>query len=223
MKLNLSTKRLQIDKANTTVVIVISIAAALTTFSLVGAKTLLDQRSFQSRVISKKSAALDQIEQNVKASETLANSYAAFVTTEENIIGGSSTGEGGRDGDNARIILDALPSKYDFPAVTTSVEKILTDLNLIIVDISGIDDEIAQRGQEAQVNPEPIEIPFTVAVEGSYEAMQNLITSLQVSIRPIQITELSIRSDGGAVNVDLNAKTFYQPEKSIDIRTEVIR
>src|SRR5574338_279847 len=112
--LHISTKRILIDKANSTIVLAVGIAAFLTVFSMVSSKALLSRRAYQSKVIELQEKARDQLNAN----------YQAFVDRPENIIQGSSTGKGERDGDNAKIVLDALPSVYDFPGLTSSLEKI---------------------------------------------------------------------------------------------------
>jgi hypothetical protein len=154
-----STKRLQISKANARMVLVVAIAAFVSTFSLVALQALASQRSYQSRVIAEKEVAVAQLVANQEAVDSLKESYRQFVDRDDNVIGGNPTGQGDRDGDNAKIILDALPSTYDFPAVTSSVEKMLAERNYNIDSITGIDDEVAQQDVDS-VNPEPIEIPM---------------------------------------------------------------
>lgn len=66
-----SGKRLQISKANTTMVAVVAVASFVTMFSLVAAKALWDQRSFQARVITDKEVARNQLKTNVAAVDSL--------------------------------------------------------------------------------------------------------------------------------------------------------
>src|ERR1700694_4085492 len=105
----ISTKRLQIDKANATVVVLASLAAFVVTFSFFATKALLSQQAYQSRVTKDKTIAVHQLETNIQATNALAASYSTFVNQPINIIGGNKTGAGDQDGDNAKIILDALP------------------------------------------------------------------------------------------------------------------
>lgn len=222
-KMDLSTKRLQIDKANLTIIIVTSVAAFLTVFSLVACRSLLSQRSYQSKVIAKKEVAKKQLENNIKSSEKLVASYKAFVSTPDNVIGGSSTGQGDRDGDNAKIILDALPSKYDFPALATSLEKLVTERNYKIVSITGTDDELTQLTAVETSTPEPVEMPFVINVQGNYDSMQSLVEVFERSIRPFYVTKLSLNGSDSAITLGITAKTFYQPEKSLSIKNEVVK
>ena len=76
---------------------------------MVASRALWSQRGYQSRVISEKEKAVSQLESNIAATNQLAISYNAFVSTPDNVIGGNPNGTGDRDGNNAKIVLDALP------------------------------------------------------------------------------------------------------------------
>lgn len=219
----LSNKRVQIDKANAMMVVVTAVSSFIIVFSLVASRALLSQRAYQSRVINKKEQARDQLKTNLDNIKKLETAYTSFVGTSQNIIGGSSTGQGGKDGDNGRIVLDALPSKYDFPAVTSSLEKILTQNGLSIVNMTGSDDEVAQQSNASINNPQPIPIPFEVTVGGSYGSIQNAITVFEASIRPISINGIKFSGTDAKLNADIKAQTYYQPETSLNITTQVIK
>ncbi len=223
VKLTLSNKRMKIGKANAVMVSVIAGASFLVIFSLVASNQLLSLRAYQSRVITEKDKAKKQLDENLKAAQNLSSSYKAFVGTPENVIGGSSTGVGDKDGDNARIILDALPSKYDFPALANSIEKIVTDKNYKIESISGDDDEIKQQKQVGSNKPTTIDMPFKVTVKGNYSSMQNLINVFEHSIRPIPIQLLKLSGNDTVLKMEISGKTFYLPEKTLDIKSKVVK
>lgn len=219
---NPSTKRIQINKANTRMVGAIAGASVIVIFSLVASRALMSQRAYQSRVISEKTKAVNQLKDNVKSVQNLATSYSAFVGTSSNVLGGNPSGTGDKDGDNARIILDALPSKYDFPALATSLEKILTSNSYKVNSITGTDDELQQQNTSSP-SPAPVEIPFQISITGAYASMKDLITTLEKSIRPIQIQTLQLSGSDSNMQVSISAKTFYQPEKNLTITTKEIK
>lgn len=223
-KLDFAPKRIQIDKANVTIVIVVSVAAFVTFFSLVSAKSLLSQRSYQAKVIGLREQALGQLEDNITAADKLTQSYQTFISSQQNVIGGSSSGTGEKDGDNARIVLDALPSKYDFPALATSLEKIAKSQGLEIENIAGTDDEVNQYVNTEDPNPTHVEMPFSMTVKGSYPSIQELVKVFERSIRPFQVVELVIEAeDGGNVTLGTESKTYYQPEKGLKFKSEVVK
>lgn len=215
-------KRSQIDKANVYMVVAIGVAVFVFVFSAVAVKALWSRQSYQNKVIEKREKARDQLKENIKAAATLTESYKRFVANTPNVIGGNPVGTGERDGDNAKITLDALPSVYDFPALTSSVEKLAAAEVLDILSIDGVDDEINQK--ESVSNPQVVEMPFSVSVNGQYRNLGNLILQFERSIRPFKISELVFTgAENGTVNLSIEAKSFYQPSKSLDIRKEVVK
>lgn len=217
----MSTKRVQIDNANLVIVASISVAVFLFVFSTFACKALLSQRSYQAKVITQKERAKKQLDENLQVVDTLITSYKEFAAQPENVIGGTANGTGDKDGDNAKIILDALPSKYDFPALATSLEKLSADKGMKINSITGVDDEVAQTGSSSTT---AVDVPFEVSVEGSYQATQELIGVFEKSIRPFTINSLTFTSSkDGAITTAIKAKTYYQPEKVLQIKSEVVK
>jgi len=218
------TKRALISKASSTMVYATAIAAFLVVFSAVASKALVSQALYQNRVVSAKKKALSTLKSDLSAVNNLKDSYKSFVDTPVNVLGGNPEGTGDQDGDNAKIVLDALPSKYDFPALATSLEKLITSQGLQIQAISGTDDELAQEENQESATPQPIPMAFQVRVTGSYDATKNLLSVFERSIRPIQVQKVEVSGDkGGTVTATIDAQTFYQPEKSLKIRTEVVK
>lgn len=223
MAKNFSAKHLAIDKANATLVIAVGVAAFIVVFSLVASNALLSQRNYQAKVIKEKRIALDQLEENTKAAKQLAISYQEFANKSENVLGGNAQSNTPDGGDNPRIVLDALPSKYDFPALTTSIERLLKDKAFTPTKITGTDDELAQSSNVSSSSPQAIEIPFSIEVPVAAEAGKSLIELFERSIRPVQVQKLSIDGEKGQLKLTYTAKTFFQPEKNLTIRTEVVK
>ena len=218
-----SAKRQLIDKANARIVVYVSVAAFIVIFSLVATKTLVSQAAYQNRVISKKKVAVSQLKSDIAATSQLKTAYAAFTDTPQNVIGGNSDGSGDQDGDNAKIVLDALPSSYDFPGLTTSLEKLLSNQGVNLTGITGTDDEIAQSANQTSVSPQAVPIPFTVSVTGNYTGIQNTISAFEHSIRPMQIQKLDIGGTQDQINMTVTAQTYYQPAKSLNIKKVVVK
>lgn len=202
-------------------VMILAAAAFVAVFSLVASRALLSQRSYQARVIAQKKKALAQLKINNQSASQLVNSYKAFVSAPDNIIGGSSSGTGDRDGDNAKIVLDALPSKYDFPALATSIEKILTNKNYKIDSITGTDDELNQS--QLSDNTTAVEIPFEVTTEGNFDTAQQLLDIFQHSIRPLKVVKLEFSGADNTLKIHVTGLSYYQPQKTLKISKEVVK
>lgn len=215
-----SQKRSQLEKANTRMVITVALAAFVVIFSLVASRALWIRMSHQAKVINQKEIARDQLESNLATIDDLKTAYTTFIETNQNVIGGNPAGTGDKDGDNAKIVLDALPSKYDFPGLATSLEKVIKANGSNINSISGIDDEIAQMGEKGA--NAPIEVPFEMAAAGNYQSTQDLLTLLQRSIRPIQVQTLDVSGSNSDLVLNLTALTYYQPERALRVQTKVV-
>lgn len=224
MKLPVSIKHFQIDKANNMVTLVIAFATVISVFSLMSTKALLSQASYQRRVINEKHKAVDQLKENIKAAKSLSTQYEVFAKADPNIIGGigSESSAGLSDGENPRIVLDALPNQYDFPALISSIEKILLNARITPQGIGGTD--AGQDGASTpSANPQPIEMAFSVDATSTYANVQGLIKDLERSIRPIDITNVQFAGSFDTMNVTLLAKTYYQPGVSLIISDKVVK
>lgn len=219
------TKRALITKANSSIVLTTAVASFVIIFCGIASKSLIDRAAYQSRVISLKKTAVATLREDVEARTALVSSYKNFVNTPQNVIGGSSVGTGEKDGDNAKIALDALPSQYDYPALATSIEKLVRIHGLMITRITGTDDELLQAAaaKEEGSDPIPISMPFQVEVTGSYDAVRNLVKALELSIRPFHVKRVQLEGSEGNMTATIDAQSFYQMQKPLSIKSEVVR
>lgn len=216
------TKRALITKANQNVVIAAAVAAFVLIFALIAGRAMITQIAYQQRVIDAKKEALATAQADLEALGSLEQSYRQFVESDPNVLSGSVSGNGELDGDNARIVLDALPSKYDFPALTTSLEELILKQGMQIQDISGTDEEAQQSGQQVSANPEPVAMPFQVQANGSYGAAKDLVGAFLRSVRPFNILGMELSGSESSMTVTIDAETYYQPEKQLSITEETV-
>lgn len=217
-----SLRHIQIDKANALMVGAIAAAAACLVFSLVAINALWQQAKYNSKVIKKQEASAKQVKANVQSLEQLKKSYEAFVREPTNIIGGSSVGTGDKDGDNAKITLDALPSVYDFPGTVSGFNKILlSNQSFKEPSLTGSDQELSEHSND---KPTPVELPFVIAAKGSATSMQDFLNVLDRSIRPVNIKSVSFTGDGsGNLDISTQSTIYYQPKKTFEVKVEVVK
>jgi hypothetical protein len=220
----ISTKRVAISKANAQMVGIVAGAAFISIFCLVAAHAAWTTNRYQAKVTGVKEKAHKQLLANISNFNSLQTSYKAFDATSTNAIGGNSNGTGDNDGKNSKLVLDALPASYDFPALTSSIEKILTNSNLTITNITGTDDQLNQQSNTSSPTPQPVPMPFSFQVNhANYQQVQQLITRLEQSIRPIQIDSLTVAGGSSNMTVTVNAHTYYQPGKNLNITKQVVK
>jgi Tfp pilus assembly protein PilO len=213
-KNNKSNKHALIEKSNTTMLIVIGVAAAVLSFTIVSTISLSRRLSYQSRVINARTDAEDQLNKNYSALQQLIESYEKFDSTEKSVIGTTET--------NSKIVLDALPSKYDFPALATSINKIIELTGGISSkNITGSD--LEATAEQSSIDPKPIEIPISISGEASYENIQKLVNNLQASIRPFKIKNVTFSGDQQKMNFNISMTTYYMPSKNLEIPLKEIK
>lgn len=211
----------QIDAAQKRLIILVALSVVVTIFCLVSTKALLDYASYHRRELSAKRAVIKQLEANIAIANNLGSQYQSFNSVNPNFIGGKNTTDPNTlppDGDNARLVLDALPSKYDFPALISSVSKILTNAGIANPGIAG-SDLGATVNIAPSVSPSPVEIPLSINGSASYTGAQNLIRDLERSIRPFNITTLDFGGTNSNVSISAGLTTYFQPAKALGAST----
>lgn len=220
-----SFKQLQIDKGESRVLIIVGVATVIVVFCLVSTKALLAQAAYHRRELSAKNAAAKQLEANAASASTLATQFEVFDKTNPNVIGGKYTTDANAlppDGDSARIILDALPTRYDFPALISSVSKILSNSAIANPGIGGSDQSASI---EASPSPKPQPVPIQLSISGvsSYGGLHNLIKDFERSIRPYDVTSLQLRGSAGSLTIAADLTTYFQPAKTLSSDTKEVK
>lgn len=199
-----STKRQAIDKAKSTVFVAMVIASILVSFSIVTINFLWGLRGYNTRVTAEKESVRDTLEENISNAEALRQSFSTFES-------GDVT---------SKEVLDALPSKYDFAAIITSLDSLAKRSGMLLTGFTG-DDQSAEAMQSS-TRPEAIAIPFTIEVEGDYEGLQEFMNNLELSIRPMQVESVEISGSDENITANISISTFYQPQASLDVETKVV-
>lgn len=229
MKLNfqMTTKHMQISKAQSTMMAVAAIATAVSVFCLVSSKALFAQAKFQSHVISARNEAAEQLEANVETAKNLASQYNNVFENSgpTNVLGGKNDQDPGAvppDGDNARLVLDALPTTYDYPALLTSLSKLMAQDGIGTPAIGGTDQSTTVDSTPSS-NPQSANIDFSLSGTASYKSAQVLLQDLERSIRPFDITRLTLNGSENNMALSLNVTTYYQPAKTLNLNSKEVQ
>ncbi len=205
-KMNISgfTKRQLIEKSNTTVVISTIIAAMVVAFALVTLNFMWSLSGHHNRVIAEKSKASKILSENVENIEDLQASF--------NILEAGDV--------KSTTVLDALPSKYDYPALATTIESLISSSGLTMKSFSG-DDKENEAIQES-TKPEPVPIEFSLSVSGSYADIQKFIDNMDRTIRPMKIVRIELQGSDNSMDANMKVVTYYQPSTSLEVETRTI-
>lgn len=207
-----SSKYTLIKKASSNMFVAVVIASILVSFSVVSIKFLLDLRSFNAEVQTQQAGIIDSLNQNITNYESLSEDY-------ENFTGGSDLIGNQGDRDNTTVVLDALPSKYDYPAIVTALENITRISRVQLVGISGRDE--VESAITSDPTPEPIDINMSIAINGNYRAIQRFMSTLERTIRPYAIVNVTFSGTDDDLRATFDLLTYYQP--AVDVEEDVSR
>ncbi len=217
---------LKAERTNSSILVIVAIATVIIVFCLVSARALLNQGAYQRRVVNEKNKTVQQLEKNIEAAETLTGQYRSFETANPNIIGGPSQVPDNAEppaGKNSRIVLDSLPNTYDFPALISSLSKVLSMHGFVDTSIGGTD-QSAEQSAEPEANPTPTlieQIPITGSA--NYGQVQGLVKDLERSIRPFDITSLQLSINNNNIQMSLNLNTYYQVSKGVILEKKEVK
>lgn len=199
-KIKPGTKRDKIIKANSTVFIAVAVASVVVMFSLMSFKFLWERMGYNSRVIAAKTEARDELTKNSSNAEKLVKEFPDLDSS-------STT--------NSKTILHALPSTYDYAALATYIEALARQSG--VTSPGSVGQDISASAIKTSNTSSPVEIPLSLVVNGSYEAIITFIKNTELSIRPIHITNIEYSGTSDQLKATITAKTYYQPARNLDV------
>lgn len=219
-------KSSKIGKATHSAIVVVAVTTVVVVFCLVSAKALLVQGAYQRRVVNAKHATVAQLKKNIDAANTLTKQYDSFDNSNPNSIGGKSDVPDNTpppDGKNSRIVLDALPASYDFPALISSLSKLL-DMDGIKNGSIGGSDQPASFTSQPSSSPKPVTLTqIPLGGTSTYAGIQALVKDLERSIRPFDVTALQFSGGETNMSLTLSMNTYYQPAKTITLESKEVK
>lgn len=202
----ISTKRLQIEKSKRTIFLSIIIASIIASLSIVTTKFLWDLGRHYTRVIGEKEQARDTLKSNLANAQELKGKFEQFDNASDQIT--------------SQTVLDALPSKYDYPAMVTSIDALAKRSGVSVEALSG--EDLGDSALTTQTDPQAVAMPVTVTAVGTYADLETFITNLHRSIRPFTVKTIEIRGTDQVTKADILIETYYQPAVNLDVIKEPI-
>lgn len=219
----MSVKHVQIDKSQSTMLAVVALTVVVVVFGLFATKAMVSKGLYQRRALSARREVVGKLKDNYQAAQTLFNQYSVFAKANPNIIDGTIDGQSSQDGDNAKIVLDALPDTYDAPALASSVEKLLLGRTLSIESLE-ITDDPATYSAQPEAQPQPKTIPFSFTGSATFQTDALLLQDFEKSIRPFDVNTLELDGTDSDLKISVTMTTYYQPATSLDLQaTKVVQ
>jgi hypothetical protein len=226
-------KRQQIANANRMMFVYVAVISALVGIALVASIFLLQRAWFNEKILAEKSKTATTLVHNNQVINNLKDEVRV-LNTNEALKSVMTSGES----QPVQVVLDALPSEANSSALGSSLqEKFLNDPALTIESLNvdpvvGVESQANTNVQDASsastsantVGNQQITFRFSVSTSvGNASALKNLLQRLERSIRAIDITTLTVETQGTKLVLTVNGNAFYQPAMTVQLKDETVK
>ena len=208
-------KHAQIDKASTQTFAAVTVAAIVVSMSLVLLNILWGTSRFNTKVQGELEIARDALQTNLERVGPLQESFNRFE------IGDNLIPDQEEEKKNSELVLDALPSKFDFPELAASINNLAEEAGVELSSFNGTD--LGSDTSGSSSNPRAQEIPFSMRVVGSYSGISKFLRGIENSIRPITVLSIDLTGSSSNLQASVTAETVYQPAVDLTIQKETIQ
>jgi hypothetical protein len=222
-------KRQQIANANRMMFTWVAIVSAVVGIALVVSLFLLQKAWFNEKVLAEKSKTASTLVHNNEVIGQLKDEVRV-LNTNEALKSAMAPGEN----EPIQVVLDALPSEANSSAFGSSLqEKFLKDPALTIeslnVDpVAGVesqsDSNVQDASDTASAGENQITFRFSVSADvNNPSALKSLLQRLERSIRAINITTLTIETQGNRLVLTVDGYAFYEPAKTVELKDKTVK
>lgn len=223
-------KRQQIANANRMMFMWVAVVSAIVGVAAVGSAFLLQKAWFNEKILAEKATTAGILTKNNEVIDDLKDQIRVLNTNDA-----LKSSMIAADGQPVQVVLDALPSDANSSALGSSLqEKFLNGGGLTIESLSvdpvpGIESQAAQNVQDASntgttSNENKIFFRFSVsAPSNNPTALKELLQKLERSIRAIDITSLTIETQGARLILTVEGHAYYEPAKTVELKDKTVK
>lgn len=214
-------KRQQVEKANKSIFIWLAVASAVVALSLVLLQFLIKEAIFNQKIINKKSETSSIVKKNIENAKKLKSNVNALLA-DANL-------EAVRTADsnnNLQAVLDALPTSGDATTFSNSLYNKVLPLAGVTVDTVSVGDQAAAAvaattattpGQAVSQVPAPLPLIFTTSITGDFGRTKDTLVNLERTIRPINVTKLTVKAAEGSLSTTIAGETYYLAGSNVEL------
>jgi hypothetical protein len=170
------------------------------------------------KVLTAKNKANEQLIKNLDAAPQLVDRYKALGAKQD-------------------LIADALPNTTDLPGLMALLENMSASGGINLKSIApslttvatgpaattGTATATAGTTTGTVTPPAPQAYNVSLAFDGTYASLQKLLEGIEQSARPMRVTAMQLSGTGSSLSVQLETTTFYQDKARLPISTETIK
>lgn len=224
-------KRQQIAGANRTMFLWVAAISVVVGFCAVAALFLTQKMLFNEKVLAEKSKTATILVKNNKIVDDLKAKIRVLNTNQSLMDSRAKT-----DDQPLQVVLDALPSEANSTALGSSLQEKLIPGSGITIDsfamdtIQGVETQASEDVQNAGATSTAVQgenqITFRFAVSASSDnptPLKEVLQRLERSIRAIDITSLTIETQGPKIVLSVEGRAFYQPAKTVELKDKTVK
>lgn len=224
-------KRQQIANANRMMFIWVAAVSAVVGVAIVGSIFLVQKAWFNEKVLMEKTKTASTLTENNKVIDELKDQIRVLNTNEA-----LKSAMVNSESQPVQVVLDALPADANSSALGSSLqEKFLNGSGLSIeslnVDpVQGVESQTNQSVQDASapnagtMGDNKIYFRFSVSTAANNAtAFKELLQKLERSIRAIDITSLTIETQGARLVLAVEGHAYYEPAKTVELKDKTVK
>lgn len=223
-------KRQQIAGANKTMFLWVAGISVVVGFCAVGALFLTQKMLFNEKVLSEKSKTAAILVKNNQIIDDLKAKVRVLNTNQSLMDSRAKT-----DDQPLQVVLDALPAEANSTALGSSLQEKLIPGSGITIEsfamdtIQGVETQssgdVQNAGSSTAVEGEN-QITFRFSVSASSDnptPLKEVLQRLERSVRAIDITSLTIETQGPKIVLSVEGRAFYQPAKTVELKDKTVK
>jgi len=221
-------KRQQIARANRMMFLWVAGASVVVGIAIVVSLFLVQKAWFNEKVLAEKARTASVLVDNNDVIEDLKDEIRV-LNTNEALRSAMANGET----QPIQVVLDALPADANSSALGSSLqERFLNDPALTIESLSvdpvagveSLGDANVQDALSAD-NESDFQINFRFSVSTGVDnasALKSLLQRLERSIRAMNITMLTIETQGNRLILSVEGHAFYEPARTVELKDKTV-
>lgn len=210
-------KRQQIEIAGRVMFVWVAVAASALSFCAATGQYLFVRWQHNNSVMVAKQKAADTLASNIDNAKNLIKEVDGLVA--DSALGEVKTNP---QDPNTKSVLDALPTTFDPAALATSLQQVILSKSGVAIDSISVPQELDVQSDDSK-KAVPQEMSFSFIISGSYENIKKALADIERTIRPINITSLNLAGSDNNLRAAVEATTYYQPPKSVEVGEESIK
>lgn len=210
-------KRQLIDQSQRKMFLWVAAASVVVGFSVVVSWFLFQNIMYKEKVLAQKFTTLSRLQENNKVAPELANNIRVLETNTA-----LNSKKANQDDKALQVILDALPASENTFALGASIQsKLIGGVDGVQLESFSVDQSVVDLKVSSNGNAEPI--VFSAAISSdSATALYNVLHRFELSIRTIDIDQLTLEKADTKMTLTVKGHAYYLPAKTIQLVQKVV-